>query len=225
MAQLRMSFQRHGMAGREGRAAGHLARFSVQPPGSSGANSDYVRISTSGRGRRWQANTAIGAWRDFAELDLDKRCRHREFRRPLRRSGQRPAARPRRRHPGLAHSENCLALFAQAWDPPGSDGISRVTDDKARLLIAAEVAVGCLRTIFLGPDAIIPKIDPDGFELEFQNLGGFLLASAADHLVDRQPMRRCQVCSRWFPIRRTTARFCSAACTARNAREINHGKR
>ena len=181
-----------------------------------------MRLSVNGRGRRWQASTAIGAWRDFAELDLDSDAAIAGF---VARFGD-PAGDLEPRRDAVTKDwpalKSCLALFAQAWEPPDSDGISRITDDAARLLLTTELTVGIFKP-FLKGDAIIPKIVQHGFALEFKTLGGFMIASASLHFVDRQQMRRCQVCRRWFPIRRRTARFCSAACIAQNARNLKHG--
>ena len=83
--------------------------------------------------------------------------------------------------------------------------------------MATEITLSLTKP-FLQPATILPKISRSGFELEFQNLGGFMIASAFDHFADEQPLRRCQVCTRWFPFKRGTARFCSIACSAQNAR-------
>ena len=177
-----------------------------------------------GHGRKWQASTAIGAWLDFAGLDVKNNKAIAAF---IARFGD-PAS---KLQPGQdvltrdwATLRSCLAMIAQAWEPAGGDAISRVTDDPVRRLMATEVAEALYRP-FLNPGALIPKIDRNGFGLEFQNLGGFMIASAVEHLVDRQPLRRCAVCSRWFPFRRATARFCSVACSAKNARNRKNGQR
>ena len=161
----------------------------------------YARISTRGRGRKWQASTAIGAWRDFAELDLDNDAAIR-LRRPFRRSVS--VLQPGRDVVTQDWStlKTCLALFAQAWDParqPTASAASRTTrrgSCSPPSLPRPSSSRSCVRR------AIIPKIGRNGFELSSRTSAAFMIASAVDHFVDRQLLRRCQVCSRWFPIRR-----------------------
>ena len=44
---------------------------SLFEPGGALTDATYARVSVRGHGRKWQASTAIGAWLDFAELDLE----------------------------------------------------------------------------------------------------------------------------------------------------------
>jgi hypothetical protein len=54
----------------------------------------------------------------------------------------------------------------------------------------------------------------DGWQLRIvpKTLRGFLLMSCAADLGARQRFRRCDVCSEFFPVMRSDARFCTSAC-------------
>ena len=99
--------------------------------------------------------------------------------------------------------KTCLAMFAQAWDPPAATASVASRTTRSGFCLPPRFTLDLVKP-FLQSGAIVPKIDRNGFGVGFENLGAFLIASAFDHFIDKQPMRRCQVCTRWFPIRRST---------------------
>ena len=127
MAPLRMFFRGTAWPSvRAERLDASLASL-FQPRGTVVPDVTYARLSARGRGRTWQASAAIGAWRDFAELDLANDAAIASFvahfgdPAGVLQPGQDVVTQD---WPAL---KTCLALIAQAWEPPGSDGISRVT--------------------------------------------------------------------------------------------------
>jgi hypothetical protein len=175
---------------------------------------DAHLIGTSGHGRAWTATTALGWWRDFAEIDLKDREQIETF---LQRRGDPSSILA----PGVVMNMDSWPLLqavlqplAGAWSTR-NDGIDRVAKGSE----GHETALRHLANTRADARVATVRVGSRGFELHFQNLGDFMIGSAVDMLTRGAMMRRCEVCGSWFEIQRSTGRICSAACKTRKAKE------
>jgi hypothetical protein len=105
----------------------------------------------------------------------------------------------------IAHLDEASFLWREA-----EEGMWRLPDAPIELArgyrrLKAELA----RVVYDGV-----QITTRGLEtvLEPRTLDASLWLSAVASVRERHRFRRCERCSGWFPIQRTDARFCSAAC-------------
>src|SRR5262245_47679747 len=174
-------------------------------------------LAATGKGRAWSTMHPQAFWRDFAEelLYYDNEARVLAF---VRRRGD-PYGEINRKG-GTADTAKWMALtsylfqLAQAWDPEDDDGVSRRSNDAARL----NPALAFWRQFVL-PDYVRADLEPDpdgGAEvvLRAKTLGSFMALSAGSALARAIPMRRCQHCTSWLEAPRKDIRFCSGSCRA-----------
>jgi hypothetical protein len=178
----------------------------------------FANIIAHGEGRVWTPEANDASWRNLAELDLDDPRACADF--AKRRGDPSGALRPGPTHVSSSQwfaLAQAVQVAAQAWDPPGDDGVSHPTSEAGRLVEAAAflshpAAANALTLLSVVPD---PAGGP-ALALRAGSLAGFLVARCAQALEDTKPMRRCAVCGFWFEIRRARRepQFCSASCRA-----------
>jgi hypothetical protein len=172
---------------------------------------ELFELTTGGRGRRWEATEPEGFWRTLAELDIDSGKQVRSFvRRHGDPFGQLAADAPQ--HTG--HWKNLAALLgvaARAWEPPGRDGVSRLTRDRDRLGEAMYFLRDAEMPLLKGVEPTVYPTD-GSIVLRATSLAAFMAVSASMHLQQRVAMRQCQHCRTWLAIGRSDTRFCSASC-------------
>jgi hypothetical protein len=180
---------------------------------------DYT-LTATGKGKAWSATRPLAFWRDFtavANHDAGAEAPMLAF---VQRWGD-PGGKINGKD-GAAESWDWVMLTAsllhisRAWDEPGADGVSRYSGDYAR----AREAIAYWRN-FLFPNIaadIELQIDPVGgigLVPRANTLAAFMGLSAASAMARAVPMRRCRYCDGWFELARRDARYCSAACRAR----------
>ena len=101
-------FPRHSVAWREERSGSTLRSLPCSSrDGTVVPDANLCPpVDDAAAAAQWQASTAIGAWRDFAELDLANDAAIDSFVARFGDPDGRPAAGPGCRHPGLARLEN-----------------------------------------------------------------------------------------------------------------------
>jgi hypothetical protein len=177
------------------------------------ASSTLFEVAASGRGRAWETDTALGFWRDFAELPLDDGDAVVAF---IRRYGDPYGALDRGEAMHTGHWKNLKALIgtaASAWEPAGPDGVSQVATDPKRLKLAEWFLRDNPAPVMKDVE---PMLDPHGphIVVRAKSLATFMCLSALSAVARRVPMRRCQHCGAWLELNRRDSRFCSGACRA-----------
>ncbi len=190
----------------------HDLKNAVWTPGGA----TFVRLTTTvaSKGRRWSTTSPLAFWRTFAvDLDLEKDT---DIEGMVGRYGE-PSGMLR---PGTvvhtAHWPTLRAILrplAAVWSDNPADPHAISTVDPARHALGGEfvhqLTGQFMKAITTEPDA------ESGIAFRYGNLGDFMIGSALEHWRQRTRMRRCQVCSHFFAIMRSTATTCSATCHSR----------
>jgi len=128
---------------------------------------------------------------------------------------------------GASHTElwvnqqDLLGEAARAWEPLDEKGVSRRTDDEARLALSRRfLGDFVLREVQLVQDRTTGGLVPQA-----KTLIAYMLASAAMMIEAATPMRRCEWCGHWFGIADVRARFCSVSCRNSAHRHKNKDQR
>jgi hypothetical protein len=149
-------------------------------------------IALRGKGRKWSASSSAGFWRSFPDLRTSGEAVD-----WVGRYGD-PFGQGRLAYTDGWHSfAEELRDYATLWGPPDRDGVSHFTDRSV-----PEVRIDGMPIIFNGTDYIHVC----------ENLALYMRHSALDCWRRRVSMRRCEVCTHWFELRRSTGRVCSNAC-------------
>jgi hypothetical protein len=121
------------------------------------------------------------------------------------------------------HWTNLQALLltaAQAWEPAGTNGVSRIAADTKRIRLAEHFLKSDPKPFL---DHVKPVLDPAGgpriIALRAETLAAFMVFSAASTIERRVPMRRCEHCASWLEFTRNDARFCSASCRSLHSQQ------
>jgi hypothetical protein len=169
-----------------------------------------------GNGREWHTDQPRGFWRSFAGLlnTTDPE----ESRRFMARHGDPVGGAEIRKSGSNAEwfaLQNALAAIAQAWDDPNDpNGVSHITDDRARLTTAQDALYELARPDKNGlPDMECIALGR-GLVSRAKTLPTFMIGSAGHALEHSIPMQRCHYCNDWFEPRRTDALYCTASCQA-----------
>ena len=179
-----------------------------------------LAVSARNKGRFWAADKPRGFWRSYAEVDPGSTAQVTEI---ITRYGDpddimsRPQGRGASRAGDTSQWPRHIKMFAraaQAWDPPGDDGISRMTGDKDRLEAArwfsdpGERPAAYLSHRMVRPGDIMPAIkelyvsrNPDGdLVLRPFTLLSYMTFSAVLMVQAETPMARCARCSHWYGV-------------------------
>ena len=159
-----------------------------------------IGIGVSGTGRRWVANTSLGFWRSFPEIQITDEAIDwvRRYGNPLEHLGG-------DRRIIFTDGWNDLAeVFSRAaslWDAPGEDGVSRFN----RRHIGKPIEIN-------SPPMTINFNSMTGFRIVIKSLGTFMLMSAVELDAAQSadaPLRGLRSLVR---ASRNTGRVCSSRC-------------
>jgi hypothetical protein len=190
-----------------------------------GSYSDNRTLFTAtGKGQRWSADRPLAFWRNFSEYNPPNEKLLLWF---LNRHGDPTGQLDRRAATGerIAGDTSSwglliqrLRLVAAAWDEADELGISSLSDDKHRLVIADRALRLQLPADPDGDRAISQEVEVlytnRGLTLRPRTLRAFMTVSAASARERGINMRRCMNCLAWFELRRIDAFYCSASCQA-----------
>ena len=168
-----------------------------------------AQIATTGDGREWTTRTAMGFWKNFAELDMESDTAIAFF---CRQHGDPHGAltptTPIHTYRWLP-IQTILGLFAEAWQAPDENGISRASPD-APTSIAGRFVAEHNGGYFSNVRVCVDR--EAGLAIETTNLAEFMIASATSQLFRKAPLHRCDNCGDWHEFARVTLKTCSAAC-------------
>jgi hypothetical protein len=210
------------------RVVGHEPAL-LSPGGSSPlCRTEVFTLRSTAKGRPWSTRRPMGFWRNFAAIDSIAGDPA-EVVRFVSRHGD-PSGALNNAHaagePLVTETSSWfqfifwLARAAAAWDPPDAEGISRRSDDAARLA-EAWTGVGLLAPLDLpkppgNAEYVITTraVGKGPFVIQAKTLRMFMVLSAGAMLDAATPMRTCNYCGDWFDVRRKGAGYCSPACQA-----------
>jgi hypothetical protein len=182
-------------------------------------------MMAEGKPRPWTTDVAQAFWRTFTEVaDTDDEGQALAFARrygdPHGKFGSEGAARTGTWW-GLG---SLLAPFAKAWAPEDSDGISRISSDRA-LVDGADTWLLGLLAHLAEEVRVVPDHQAADFALRAASLAGYMQLSAMSALKRRVSMRRCRgpVCGSWFEYTRIGGLYCSDRCRTAHHMQTKKG--
>jgi hypothetical protein len=178
----------------------------------------------SGQGQAWSSDRSLGFWRSYASLHWRDRAIGQPALRFIQRHGDPFGNLDRGETSSIAPWFPLmigLDWISKAWDPPGPDGISRLSADRDRHKFAEHA----LRELAPPDEKGLPEIEliaqGRGLVPRATSLAAFMAASAASALQRGVAMRQCRysACTDWFELGRADAVYCSGSCQAADSKQ------